>query len=244
MCSSDLDSDRPERVGITSAMRTSDPVMVGSVLAHEFQHIHDMYAGRYYTLDSELRGFKTNALFIEIMRKDPQLSKKLDELMNSDDDSTRMTFRRDDEVGRALKRDPRAFADEVAFGQGYNRYFEGVFQGRLPLREAADAQIGLQRQVSAQKALLEETRRQIADAKSRVAAAKDDRELEKANRDLSYYQRREISLQYQVTVGTLRVNRMTREVSWMDRRAAAQGQGAPPYDLSLPVDKDYVVDGD
>ncbi|MBI3564976.1 MAG: hypothetical protein HY079_07265 [Elusimicrobia bacterium] len=238
------DYDRPEKVGITSAMKTADPVMVGSVLAHEFQHIHDMYSGRYYTLDSELRGFKTNALFIEIMRKDPQLSKKLDELMNSDDDNTRLTFHRDAQVGEALARDPRAFADEVAFGNGYNRYYEGTFSGRLPLREATDPQTGLQRQISAQQALLARARQETATQQRLVAAAKTDRDLEKATRDLNFSQRREISLQYQITVSTMRLNRMNREVTWMDKRAAAAGRGAPPYDLSLPVDKDYVVDGD
>ena len=60
---------------------------MGSVLAHEFEHIYDDYAGRIYTLDSELRGFKTNVLYTRVLRyASPENYKRLTE---TNDDNTR-----------------------------------------------------------------------------------------------------------------------------------------------------------
>lgn len=245
------DYDTPERVGITSAVRTTDPVMVGLTLAHEFEHIYDMYAGRYYTLDSELRGFKTEVMFLNIMKKDPRMSKKYGELLNSDDNGTRANFQDEANVVAAYAESPKAFAEMVAFGHGYNRYSGGTFQGRLTVREAADPETGLQRQISAQNGLLERhhaqseaLQKRLAEIRNRPSSLANDKELEKVTSDLAGAQMYEISLRKQAAISTLRLGRMNRERAWMDQRAAAAGQDPPAYDLSLPVGKDYVVSGD
>jgi hypothetical protein len=245
------DYDKPERVGITSEVRTTDPVMVGLTLAHEFEHIYDMYAGRYYTLDSELRGFKTEVMFLNIMKKDPQLSKKYEELLNSDDNGTRSNFQDEANVVAAYGESPQAFADMVAFGHGYNKYTGGTFQGRLTVREATDPQMGLQRQISAQNGLLERYHAQsealqnrLAEIRTHPSSLANDKDLEKTTNDLAASQMSEISLRKQAAISTLRLGRMTRERAWMDQRAAASGDSPPAYDLSLPVGKDYVVSGD
>lgn len=245
------DYDDPVRVGITSQARNTDPVEVGSVLSHEFQHIYDMYAGRYYTLDSELRGFKTNVMFLNIMKKDPQMSKKLDELMNSDDEDTRGFFQDHKNIDDAYKESPKAFAEMVAFGHGYNRYTTGGFAGRLTVREASDPDMGLQRQISAQAGLLKRAHAQsevfqkrLAEIQARSASLSRDKELEKTTSDFADSQRTEIYLRKEIAISTLRLDRILRERSWMDQQAANAAQSPPAYDLSLPIGKDYVVTGD
>jgi hypothetical protein len=243
--------DAPEKVGITDAVRSSDPVFVGLTLSHEFQHIYDMYAGRYYTLDSELRGFKTEVMYLGVMKKDPQMAKKLGELMNSDDNPSRAGFQDEASVVAAYAAGPQAFAETVAFGHHYNKYEGGTFEGRLTVREAVNPETGLQRQISAQNSLLarahaesEALQKRLARARAQPSSQSADKELEKATSDLAAVQMREIELRRDAAVSTLRLNRMKRERDWMDRRAAAAGRSAPAYDLSLPVSKDYVVSGD
>lgn len=244
--------DRPERVVITSLSRDSDSVEVGFILAHEFEHVYDMYAGRYYTLDSELRGFKTGVLFRNIMKKDPRMSKKLDELMNSDDDATRSYFQDQENVAAAYAQSPKTFAEMVAFGHGYNQYpGEGFFYGRLTLREAVDPETGFQRQISAQNDMLKLYQKQSAALQARLEAIRgrpssiaNEKDLAKATSDLADVQTREIFLRKEAALGALRLGRMQRERAWMDSRAAASGQPPPAYDLSLPVGKDYAVSGD
>ncbi len=244
--------DEPQRVVITSLSRNSDSVEIGLVLAHEFEHVYDMYAGRYYTLDSELRGFKTEVMFRNIMKKDPRMSKKLDELMDSDDDATRNYFQERANVAAAYESSPRAFAEMVAFDYGYNRYLGGgFFSGRLTLREAADPETGFQRQISAQNAMLKLYRKKsetlqarLEDIRRRPSSIANERDLQKTTKDLAQAQIRETKLRQAALLGTLRLGRMQRERAWMDLRAAASGQSPPAYDLSLPVGKDYVVSGD
>lgn len=242
------DYDRPDRVGITAQSRATDPVEVASVLAHEFQHVYDMYAGRYYTLDSELRGFKANVMFLKIMRDDRDLSKKLDQLLDSDSDDARLFFQDQSRVAAAYDRSQQAFADEVAFGHGYNQYFQGVFNGRLSLREAVDPNLGLQRQISGQTTQLSEMQAESAALQARLntlrarpSSPDNDRDIEKASRDLAAYGSAAVSLQKSIDIDTLRLRRMKRETVWLDK--TADGQPLPPYDLNLPVGGDYTTGG-
>jgi hypothetical protein len=252
------DYSMPDYVGITTLSGKSDPVEIGDLLAHEFEHVYDQYTGRYYTLDSELRGFKTNVLFLDIMKKDPQLSKKLVELRNSDDDATRSFFRDQDDLDAKFaesREAPQAFASVVAFGHGYDSYNEGTFSGRLTLRQAVDPNMGLERQISGETRMVTDYRAQVADLSKRLAAAQlaaaqtrsstltNDKNIQKLSRDLAIAQTILISRELSLAKDTLQFNRMSREVQWMDQRATAAGKPQSPYDLNLAVTPDYIAPG-
>lgn len=244
------DYDKPVQVDITPKVQTADPLEAALTLTHEFQHIYDMYSGRYCTLETELRGFKIEALFLNTMQKDPQLSKKLSELLESDDDATHDFFKDEMDFTRAYAEGPQAFADVIAYGHHYNHYNEGTFAGHLTLREAVDPRTGLQRQISAYNGLLARNEATVAQLKKRIASIKkrassigNDEELQRTTKDLADEQTTTISLEKGIAINTQRLSRMKREVSWMDQRAKSAGMPPPLYDLRLPVDKDYIIPG-
>lgn len=245
------DYDRPEKVVVTPATQKADPTVTAMVLTHEFQHIHDMYAGRYYTLDSELRGFKSEVIFMRVMRSDPRLSQRLDQLANSDDDATRGIIKNQLNFAAAYDRSVAEFANDVAFGHGYNKYSEGSFQGRLPLREALDPRTGVVRQLAAQQHMrdaaiaessaLEKKQAEIRARRDAKPSRELDKELEKVTKDLANTRSRIVRQDAEVTLGEIRLRRMQSELSWLDKKAADKGHEPPTYDLNLPVDAEYLT---
>lgn len=237
--------DRPEKVGVGMSIKDADPLMAADTLAHEFQHIYDMYAGRYYTLDSELRGFKMNAMFHRILKS--ASPEKYAQLVNSDDDTTRRIMMSNTGMIKAYEEGPAAFAQHIAYGHGYNRWEEGTFMGRMPLKEAVDPNLGAARELAALQEVAKRSRKELAvmekrqeelRAKHRAGPSRDtERELEKATKDVSslrsmlnYYDR-------ETTLKEMRISRMIQEAKW----AAAKSGKNEPYDLNLPVDKEYVT---
>jgi hypothetical protein len=252
------DYSNPSYVGITAASRTSDPVEIASILSHEFEHVYDQYTGRYYTLDSELRGFKTNVLFFDIMKKDPVYSKKLNELLNSNDDATRAFFQDHAQVDATYAQDPQTFAAMVAYGHGYSSQYQGLATGiggwsRLSLREATDPNTGLQRQLSwhkaqlaieqKQAAALQATLSTLSDPSASSTSQRNDQDIQKTAKDLAAAQGFCAQLSGQIAIEKVALDRMLRERSWLDKTAANAGQTPPAYDLNLPVSADYMPSG-
>lgn len=243
------DYDKPEKVGITSSLKTTHPIVVGSAITHEFQHIYDMYAGRYYTMDSELRGFKAEIVYAQILKK--AAPAQYDAMMNNDDDSTRGYFRERETSDKALRESPEAFYKFVGFNYDYSHWYEGVFMGRAPLREAIDPNTGAPRQLQAFQALLERYKTETAQLErnqSEIRAKRDkqssrelDRELEKATRDLGNHRAYMSTLDTRIAITEIRIRRMQSEVDWLNKKSQEKGQPHQPFDLSLPVDKDYVL---
>ncbi len=241
------DYDEPKKVGITSAVKATDPLIVGKTLAHEFQHIYDMYTGRYYTIDSEMRGFKVASVYFEALKKVSPA--KYEEMRGSNDDSTRAIVRDAETYAKALAEGQNEFHQAVAFGHGYSGWHEGVFMGRLPLREAINPITGAPRELDA-------TRRLLADAKSEAASLEADqdrvrrqrdlkpsreldRELERATKDLAVAREKVAVYDREATLKELRLRRMQSEASWLDGKT--QGATAEAFDLHLAVDRSYVT---
>lgn len=239
--------DRPEKVGVTPALAETDPIIAGKTLAHEFQHIYDMYVGRYYTLDSEMRGFKTAVLYYQILGQ--AAPEKLAALRDSDDDRTRGLMRDQARVDAAYAAGAEPFAREVAFNHGYSEWSEGVFQGRTPLRDVVDPNFGAARQLAALDEAAANARREVGELEQRVAtlerrmstqASRElDREYEKAMKDLSGSRSRLNASQTERALMSIRLRRMQAEFAWASKRSTAQGGNTGLYSLSLPVDRSY-----
>lgn len=239
------DYDRPEKVGVALTIKDADPLIAADTLSHEFQHIYDMYNGRYYTLDSELRGFKMDVMFHRVLQS--ASPEKYAQLKNSNDDTTRQAMMSNTGMIKAYEEGPAAFAQHIAYGHGYNQWEEGTFMGRMPLKEAVDPNLGAARELAALQEVSKRTRKELPimekrqeelRAKHRSGPSRDtERELEKVTKDvagmrgrLNYYDR-------EITIKEMRLGRMTQEAKW----AAKKSGKDEPYDLNLAVDKEYVT---
>ena len=244
------DYDHPEEVKITPLVAGADPALVGKTLAHEFQHIYDMYTGRYYTLDSEMRGFKVAAVYFRALKK--EAPDKYKSLAASDNDATRNLVADVESYSKDLDESPQKFREAVAMR--YQNRDQGVFEGRMSLRETVDPRLesGAVVDLAMYRSRLETERKNVtdlearqADVQRRLAAAPDsrglDKDLEKTARDLAAARRMRDAIDQQVTIKQIRLKRMQSEVRWMDKAAAAAGREPAPYDLSLPVDAAYVT---
>lgn len=237
--------DRPEKVGVALSIKDADPLIAADTLSHEFQHIYDMYGGRYYTLDSELRGFKMDVMFNRVLKTSSP--EKYAQLQNSNDDETRRAMMSNAGMIKAYEEGPAAFSQHIAYGHGYNHWYEGTFMGRMPLKEAVDPDKGAARELAALQEISKRNRKELAGletrqeelrAKHRVGPSRDtERELEKATKDVA--SRRGMSNYYdkEITIKEMRLSRMNQEAKW-----AAQKSGPDePYDLNLALDKEYVT---
>lgn len=241
------DYDRPEAVVLSKSISDADPLIAAKTLAHEFQHIYDMYAGRYYTLDSEMRGFKVAALYFRSLKA--AAPERYAQLLNSDDVRVRQIVSGAEEYAEALDKSPSAFADAVAFGYGYQKRSQGVFQGRVSLREAVEPTFGLPRELAAVREMRGRAKKEVEALEKRQAQVRRDREktpsreldkqLEKLSTDLANARSAFNSYDSQTTVKEIRLRRMQSEVQWLDART--KGADREPYDLHLPVDADYVT---
>ena len=241
--------DKPERVEITAAVRKTDPIIVGKTMAHEFQHIYDMYTGRYYTLDSELRGFKTAVLYYDILKQTAPTKHR--ELLESDNDDTRRNIAEAERYSNDYHQGPQVFFKTVAFGHGYSQWEQGGFYGRVPLREAVDPQLGavrelgsfrhLREKAKANTALLEKKQAAIRKRREASPSRELDKELEKVTKDLADARSSHTAFDSASTLKEIRLRRMQSEVDWMNTKALKTGSPPEPFDLSLPVDKDYVI---
>ncbi|MBI3553235.1 MAG: hypothetical protein HY077_12135 [Elusimicrobia bacterium] len=239
--------DKPQAVVITPAVIGADPIVVGKTLAHEFQHIYDMYTGRYYTLDSEMRGFKVAALYFEVLKKEHP--DKYDELKNSLNDSTRSIIRDVEDYTADLHAGPQKFRDAVA--SRYTQRQEGVFFGRMSLRETVnpDFESSAVGDLAMARSRREKAQAEVADLEKKQAAiraARDktpsrdlDHQLEAATKDLAVWRSQFDHWDQDTTIKELRLRRMQSEAKWLDDRS--KGAVGDPYDLTLPVDRTYVL---
>lgn len=238
------DYDRPEMVAVSADIKDADPLVAGEVLTHEFQHIYDMYVGRYYTLDSEMRSFKTGVLYTRAIQ---QISpEKYQEMLRSDNEDTRHFIRSGEELGKAYDQGPAAFAQQIAFGYGYSQFHEGVFMGRLPLRDAVDPNFGAPRELAALKVLRDRSKAGVAEAEKRLQEARvgassrgQDKAVEQAARDLASAQSRTAYYNREITLKEIRLKRMQSEVQWLEKRSKSASK--EPHDMVLSVDKEYLV---
>ncbi|MEK7383163.1 MAG: hypothetical protein AAB262_07735 [Elusimicrobiota bacterium] len=237
--------DRPEKVGVALDIKDADPLIAADTLSHEFQHIYDMYAGRYYTLDSELRGFKMDILFLRVLQS--ASPEKYAQLKNSNDDTTRRAMRSNAGMIKAYDEGPAAFAQHIAYGHGYNRWYEGTFMGRMPLKEAVDPDKGAARELAALQEVAKRDRKELSSmekrqeklrAKHRSGPSREtERELEKATKDVSHLRGRMNDSDHEITIKEMRLARMMQEAKWAERKSGKD----EPYDLNLAVDKEYVT---
>ncbi len=243
------DYDRPEAVEVTPSVIGADPVVVGKTLAHEFQHIYDMYTGRYYTLDSEMRGFKVAALYFKTLKeRNPE---KYEALRKSDDDETRGILRDVESYTRDFESSPVAFREAVS--TRYQSRDQGVFMGRMSLRESVDPRLesGGVVDLATERSRLEVDKREVASLEAEQARANKTylsntasrdaaRELEKITKDLASARRRRDGSDREVTIKQIRLKRMESEVAWMDKIAAEKGRQPDAHDLTLAVDRSYI----
>jgi hypothetical protein len=242
--------DHPEQVKVTPAVIGADATIVGKTLSHEFQHIYDMYTGRYYTLDSEMRGFKTAVLYFKALKQEAPA--KYQSMAASDNDETRGIIRDVESYSRDYDESPQKFREAVAVR--YQSREEGVFSGRMSLRETVDPRLEsgavvdlamYRSRLATEQSNVAALEARQAEVQAQMAAKSDsrtlDKELEKAAKDLAGARHMRDALDQDVTIKQIRLKRMQSEVQWLDRRAAAAGQDAPPYDLTLPVDRAYVT---
>jgi hypothetical protein len=253
------DYDRPQMVGLGQALVEVDPkdsaykhkaIVAGKTLAHEFQHIYDMYTGRYYTLDSELRGFKTAVLFFRGLEKSKPAMYQ--DILNSDNDEARSIAKDAKEYAQSMAEGPQVFAAAVSQGHGYGHWYEGVFQGRIPLRKVVDPVMGApvdlegyrSQRAKAKKNVEELEKKQAEISKAREAGDSRglDKEFEKVSTDLTSARYQFLRFDREATNMELRLRRMQSEVQWLDKKSKAKGQKEPPlYDMDLAVDKEYVT---
>ncbi|OGR98125.1 MAG: hypothetical protein A2V88_06155 [Elusimicrobia bacterium RBG_16_66_12] len=237
--------DRPEKVGVALTIKDADPLIAADTLSHEFQHIYDMYAGRYYTLDSELRGFKMDVMFHRVLKS--ASPEKYAQLSNSNNDETRRAMMSNAGMIKAYEEGAMAFQQHIAYGHGYNRWEEGTFMGRVTLKEAVDPNIGASRELAALQEVAKRTRKDLAvlekrqeelRAKHRSGPSRDtERELEKATKDVSDMRGRLDGYDREMTIKEMRLARMMQEAKWAARKSGKD----EPYDLNLAVDKEYVT---
>jgi len=243
------DYDRPERVEITPSVFGADPAVVGKTLAHEFQHIYDMYTGRYYTLDSEMRGFKVATLYFKTLKE--RSPDKYQALLASDDDTTRGIMRDVESYTKDFESSPVAFREAVS--TRYQSRHEGVFMGRMSLRESVDPRLesGGVVDLATERSRLEVAAREVADLEKKQGEIRTRyladpssrdlaRELEKITKDLALARSDRDRRDYMVTIKQVRLKRMESEVAWMDRIAAAKGRAPDAHDLTLAVDRSYI----
>lgn len=239
--------DQPEKVAVTPAAQKADPIVVGKTLAHEFQHIYDMYTGRYYTIDSEMRGFKVAARYFEALKKSSP--EDYAALRNSDNDSTRGIIADTERYTAALEKGEQPFFEAVAFGHGYNQWHEGVFMGRMPLREAVDPRLGAPRELAARRAEIDQLKLVVAELETRQNELRAqrvkknsrelDKEFDKVTQDLAGMRMHVASLEAKTDLQEIRVRRMQSNVEWLDKRSL--GKTPPQFDMNLTVDKEYMV---
>jgi hypothetical protein len=167
-------------------------------------------------------------------------------MLNSDNDDTRRFVRSGQELAKAYDKGPADFAQQIAFGYGYSKFHEGVFMGRLPLREAVDTTFGAPRELAAMRALRAQAKASVAESEKRVQAARvgsnsrgQDKAVEKAANDLARAQQMLAYYNQQSTIKELRLKRMQSEVQWLDKRNKTNGKS--PYDLVLAVDKECLI---
>ena len=237
--------DRPEKVGVALTIKDADPLIAADTLSHEFQHIYDMYAGRYYTLDSELRGFKMDVMFHRILQS--ASPEKYAQLKNSNDDTTRSAMISNTGMIKAYEEGPAAFAQRIAYGHRYNRWEEGTFMGRMPLKEAVDPNLGAARELAALQEVAKRARQELSvmekrqeelRARHRSGPSRDtERELEKTTKDVSGMRTRLNRYDGEITIKEMRLARMVQEAKWAARKSGEN----EPYDLNLAVDKEYVT---
>ncbi|MBI5882847.1 MAG: hypothetical protein HZB91_07070 [Elusimicrobia bacterium] len=251
--------DKPEMVGLGQALVETDPkdgaykhkaLVAGKTLAHEFQHIYDMYTGRYYTLDSELRGFKTAVLYFRGLEKAKPAMYA--DLLNSDNDEARHIAKDGKAYSQSYDEGPKVFAASVSQGHGYGHWYEGVFQGRVPLRKVVDPNMGapvdlegfraMRAKAKAAVETLEKRQAEISKARETDNSRQLDKEFEKVTTDLEFGRQTFAYLDEKATTMEMRLRRMQTEAQWLDKKSKAKGEKEPPlYDLSLAVDREYMV---
>jgi len=243
------DYDRPKRINLSQTAQKMDPLIIGSCLAHELQHVYDNYAGRSYTLDSELRGARVDVLYQKILKE--TAPEKYAQLANSNDDDARTTFVYDEELSKALDQGLESFVQFVAFNRQYSKWDEGVFMGRVPLREALDSNFGIQRQLAAMKFFQEQSKTWVKELEERQETVRNrlsakpsrelDRELERVTKDLLRQKSLYADYSKAASLLEIRIRRMQSEVQWLDSKAEKTGQSTPHYDLHLAVDENYIT---
>jgi hypothetical protein len=206
-----------------------------------------MYTGRYYTLDSEMRGFKTAVLYFEVLKKEHP--DKYKELKNSLNDGTREIIRDVEDYTADFHASPQKFHDAVA--ARYNQREEGVFQGRMSLRESVNPDVessavndlaiarGRREKAKAQVAGLEAQQAKVRAARAKTPTRDLDHELEAVTKDLATWRQQYDHWDQETTIKELRLRRMQSEANWLD--ANSKGKDPDPYDLTLPVDKKYAL---
>ena len=242
------DYGNPKQVNIYPATAASDPLLVGDTLSHEFQHIYDDYVGRNYTLDSELRGFKTDVLFMTIVKRESP--EKYAQMAKSNNDHTRSAIDDTEGLMKAYAAGPEVFQGMVAFGHHYNTWSQGTFEGRMSLREAANPDTGAARQLEGFRQLAASQtaevakRKQAYDEASKAHALRPttatSETLQIAAKDLGNESERLASYRYKVSIYEVQVGALQAEARWLDARSRMSGAAdAAKYDLELPVDKTY-----
>ncbi len=238
------DYDLPQGLAIVPSVADTHPVAAALVFAHELQHIYDMYAGRYYTIDSEMRGFKVETVMRSaLVKAHPD---KYKELSKSRDDGTRAWFTDLEAFSKALEKGEAEFHRSIAHDHHYNNFSEGYFQGRLPLRHAVDAgnPLSAAGALADLRALVGDHRARIQElealhaaisAQLRASPSRDlEHELDMVERDLTAARHRLTSTEDRVNARQKEVSRMEKELKWLRAKDPAAG-----FDLRLQVDPDY-----
>jgi len=242
----------PSEIHVTPLIREADPIAVGDVLAHEYEHVYDQYTGRFYTLDSELRGFKTNVLYGRILKR--VAPKKYEELLNGND-ATRQTLTEMGWADEAYSEGPERFEQEIGLGHQYTRVTQGyVAEARLPLSRATDPEQydGVPKQLAAALKLradakrrldaLEAQRDRLAMADRTGGSVESDKQFEQVSRDLGMERALYDSYDRMANTYQLQLSRLKHEADWLAAKSAAKGQAASSYDLNLSVDDGYEKD--
>lgn len=237
--------DSAERVNVTGQLKTADPVLVGDTLAHEFQHVYDDYAGRRYSVDSEMRGFKVEVMFMRVLQK--AAPEKYKSLTNGSDEERR--YMTDVErSAKAYEKGPKAFNVEVAWGHHYTKadVNSTIAEGRFPLLDAVDPRFGTVQALGAAKELRDNRQKEAADlqkqvdalaAKLKVSRSRAlEADYEKAVTDLDNAKSRAREYDNEVGLREMRLRRMQAEAAWLKKKDPKAS-----YDLFLPVDDGYVT---
>lgn len=241
------DYDVPQMVGVTTELGKLDPLVAAShIITHEFQHIYDMYVGRHYTIDSEMRGFKSAVLFYSALKKSSP--GRYEQLARGADEESRQYIKFAEMYGEEYHKGPHQFHDCIAYRINYNQWHEGVFNGRVPLREAVTP-LGAPRQLAARRAHVDDLRAQVAKLEVEQEALRRrrgsgpssralDNDFERVVRDLRSARSTLANKQREADVQEMRIQRMQSEVAWLDKKG---GPGVEPFDLRLSVDKTYMT---
>lgn len=237
------DYDEPAAMAVTPAAASKDPVMVALVLGHEFQHIYDMYTGRYYTLDSEIRAFKLEAMLLKTLKKTQP--ERYAQLLKSRDASTREMMIDEDSFTRQYDKDLDAFVRTVGYGHSYIKWNSGVLSARWSVKESLDAENGEVHFLGQKKRNLRQAQAEAQEIQQRLETLQKntgkvpfqelDEEIQMASEDLAKAQASVAHGQKEVTISQLRINRLKREYQWMTKRDKDAG-----HDLNLTVDREYL----